>query len=344
MSGTFAELEQKKKKIQSRLNKMFAEHVACDQNKGFTDVEEKKIQKLKKSIEKIDRFLQANEPRPGKKSKENKSNVTDNDSHLMMTSHGVIQGYNAQAIVDSEHQVIVHADAGDAGQDDEHLSGMVEGAMKNLQAMGKDESMLQEATFLGDPNYHSQANLKTCVKKELDALFPNSQFRKTAPDKDQAHAKFSITDFLYNEQDDVYVCPAQKTLVRKSDIEKNGKPYYRRYTATKADCRGCPYQPRCLSRKNAKRRSLSVPHDKRVAGLAHTMEARMQTEEGRKLYGLRIGIVEPVFANIREQKRMDRFGLRGKVKVNIQWLLYCIVHNLEKVANNGYRSPCMAGA
>jgi hypothetical protein len=43
-----------------------------------------------------------------------------------------------------------------------------------------------------------------------------------------------------------------------------------------------------------------------------------------------------VFANIRVNKRMDKFSLRGKIKVNIQWLLYCMVHNIEKVANYGF--------
>ena len=33
---------------------------------------------------------------------------------------------------------------------------------------------------------------------------------------------------------------------------------------------------------------------------------------------------------------MDRFTLRGKIKVNIQWLLYCMVHNIGKIANYGY--------
>jgi Transposase DDE domain len=46
----------------------------------------------------------------------------------------------------------------------------------------------------------------------------------------------------------------------------------------------------------------------------------------------RIATVEPVFANIRHHKKMDRFTLRTKVKVGIQWLLYCVVHNIEKMA------------
>jgi hypothetical protein len=48
--------------------------------------------------------------------------------------------------------------------------------------------------------------------------------------------------------------------------------------------------------------------------------------------------VEPVFANIRHNKRLDRFTLRGKEKVGTQWRLYCLVHNIEKLARNGYNA------
>jgi transposase len=48
-----------------------------------------------------------------------------------------------------------------------------------------------------------------------------------------------------------------------------------------------------------------------------------------------IALAEPVFANLRTQTRLDRFTLRGKVRVNIQWLLYCMIHNIEKIANYG---------
>jgi len=65
------------------------------------------------------------------------------------------------------------------------------------------------------------------------------------------------------------------------------------------------------------------------------MAAKIDTERGRQIYPRRIAIVEPVFANIRIHKRVDRFTLRSKVKVNIQWLLYCMVHNIEKIANFG---------
>jgi hypothetical protein len=41
--------------------------------------------------------------------------------------------------------------------------------------------------------------------------------------------------------------------------------------------------------------------------------------------------MEPVFANITCAKGVRRFSHRGRNKVNTQWLLYCVVHNLEKV-------------
>lgn len=47
--------------------------------------------------------------------------------------------------------------------------------------------------------------------------------------------------------------------------------------------------------------------------------------------------MEPVFANLRHNKRLTRFTLRGRDKVNAQWHLYCLVHNIEKLAGSGWR-------
>jgi len=51
-----------------------------------------------------------------------------------------------------------------------------------------------------------------------------------------------------------------------------------------------------------------------------------------------IATVEPVFANIRHHKRMSRFTLRGQAKVSTQWQLYCLVHNIEKMATQARRA------
>ncbi len=66
------------------------------------------------------------------------------------------------------------------------------------------------------------------------------------------------------------------------------------------------------------------------------MKRAIDTPQGRHRYSQRIGTVEPVFGNLRHNKRLHRFTLRGLAKVNAQWHLYCMVHNIEKLANNGY--------
>ena len=66
------------------------------------------------------------------------------------------------------------------------------------------------------------------------------------------------------------------------------------------------------------------------------MRKRIDSPQGRALYGRRIATVEPVFGNLRYNKGLDRFTLRGKAKVDTQWKLYRLVHNIEKLAHSGY--------
>ena len=66
------------------------------------------------------------------------------------------------------------------------------------------------------------------------------------------------------------------------------------------------------------------------------LKARIDSPAGRHRIGQRFATVEPVFGNLRANKRLDRFTLRGKQKVDGQWKLYCLVHNIEKLAHNGY--------
>ena len=66
------------------------------------------------------------------------------------------------------------------------------------------------------------------------------------------------------------------------------------------------------------------------------MKQRIDSAEGRALYGRRFAVVEPVFANLRHNKRLNRFTLRGQAKVDAQWKLFALVHNIEKLAHHGY--------
>jgi len=65
------------------------------------------------------------------------------------------------------------------------------------------------------------------------------------------------------------------------------------------------------------------------------MKRRVDSKQGKAIYGHRMSTVEPVFGNIGTNKRLNRFSLRGKRKVQGQWQLYCLVQNIEKLANYG---------
>ena len=65
------------------------------------------------------------------------------------------------------------------------------------------------------------------------------------------------------------------------------------------------------------------------------MKRKIDSLTGRHIYSQRLGTVEPVFANICSTLGLRRFGLRGKIKVDTQWKLFCIVHNLLKIHRYG---------
>ncbi|KAA0278842.1 MAG: hypothetical protein EDM79_04655 [Chloroflexi bacterium] len=71
--------------------------------------------------------------------------------------------------------------------------------------------------------------------------------------------------------------------------------------------------------------------------LIDAMKAKIDSDVGKRVYARLLGIVEPVFANICVQKRMHRFTLRSKRKVDVQWCLFALVHNIGKIHSFGAR-------
>ena len=110
--------------------------------------------------------------------REIRSNVTDNESGTMVSSHGPIQGYNGQALVDSKHQVIVHAEAFGSGDDSDLIPPMLDGAKENMQAIGESEDYFAGKILTADSNYHSPTNLKKCEEESVDAYIPDKRFNK----------------------------------------------------------------------------------------------------------------------------------------------------------------------
>jgi transposase len=348
-SGTISDFQRKKEKMEKRIGQLLEEQVQEDDKDGKGEGSsgisnrKKQIERLKKKAERIEEFLKDNSPKIGKQGREIQSNSTDNESCKMKSSHGIIQGYNGQALVDNKHQVILHAEAFGEAQDHHLVPPILDGAKENMEAIGQGEDYFEGAIFTADSNYHDPTNLKKCDEEKLDAYIPDKRFRKRDPRfaDEQRHRprkadRFTLADFHRNEQTDEYCCPNGKLLKLKVKKAVMDGVIYRRYVANRNDCKGCELKVKCIRRKNAKRRHLNIPVGSVPGNLTKAMASKVDTEKGRTIYPQRLAIVEPVFSNIRFLKRLDRFTLRGKIKVNIQWLMYCMVHNIGKIMVYGF--------
>jgi len=69
----------------------------------------------------------------------------------------------------------------------------------------------------------------------------------------------------------------------------------------------------------------------KVATAKEKMRAKVRMERGRAVYGLRKGLVEPVFGQIKAARGFRRFSLRGLEKVRKEGRLVCLTHNLLKL-------------
>jgi len=358
-SGTFKELQKKRSKLKGKLKELIREHRALDKS-GLSALEiragkrAKQIKRINKEVKRIGRFLKTENPKEGKTRKEIQSNITDNDSAKMPTSHGVIQGYNAQAIVDDKHQIIVHGEAMSNGQDHDNLEPMMEKTKTNLQAIGKGDDPLQGVILTADANYHNNKNIAKCEQEQIDAYIPDTGFRKRderfkdmdrfkdgvnkpAKPGSKKRIKTNLDDFTYDAGNDRYYCPQGKVLKLETRRLKSTDKWYRLYRINDDSCVECPIRDKCMSNKKARQRCICVAGEPLARELtpSQKMQVKIDTPLGKEIYGRRIGNVEPVFGNIRYNKGLDRFTYRGKEKVNVQWLLYCLVHNLEKMAHFG---------
>jgi Transposase DDE domain len=66
------------------------------------------------------------------------------------------------------------------------------------------------------------------------------------------------------------------------------------------------------------------------------MKAKIDSDLGKQMVTRRLATVDPVFGNLRRNKRLNRFCLRGRHKVDGQWTLYCLVHHTAKLSKTGY--------
>jgi hypothetical protein len=181
--------------------------------------------------------------------------------------------------------------------------------------------------------------------RKRDERFADQGKHKTKPDPlwDKTPGKktrlFGPADFHHDEETNTCICPAGEFLYQNGrQVVIQGREAVK-FTGAKRVCGPCPLRAQCLrhpERTPVRQVVFFSGRTRRPESFTDRMKRRIDSAEGRRLYGRRIAIVEPVFANLRHNKRLDRFTLRGRKKVDTQWKLYCLVHNIEKLARHGY--------
>ena len=354
-SGTHAELAHRASRLEAAADKIVRLHQSQDsstQPQALDEQRQARVQALRQEAARTREFLSTRAKRLNRKGQELKTNVTDPDSAKMATSKGVIQGYAAQAAVDSAHQVIVAADVLGSGSEQAALLPMVE-----QSAPYRDTNTVITA----DAGYHSDANIEQLQARGIPAMIADNHMRqrderfaeqakhkakddplydKQSTTEAKPVKRFAPSDFTFND-DNTAICPAGKVLTTSGAVHVMPSGLrWQRYEARAQDCKACAMRDQCTRKSEANRGRQVARFEPKETNPLHAserMRRAIDSERGRQIYSRRIGTVEPVFANIRHNKKLTRFNLRGQAKVNTQWHLFCLVHNIEKIAHSGWR-------
>ena len=372
-SGTHGELQEKRKKLERVAERIVDRHRERDEQEadGAKAKDAKKVEAYRRKVEKITTFLRQSKKKLGPSGNETKSNVTDPESAKMASSRGVIQGYNGLAVVDERCQIVVDAEAHGSGYEAHLLGPLLEATRATFAELELSTDVLSKVKVTADSGFHSRVVVSQVEQTGADAYIADRDYRRRDPafasagrhkerdrqerarerrKKEQARSPqkrklFVVQDFIYDEKRSRCICPAGHELYPSGrHMLFNG---YRvaHFKAPITACRNCRLRARCLRHpERTLQRQITIikgregdrPKNPRNAA-SERMRRKFDTPRGRELYSRRMGTVEPVFANL-QNKGMRRFTLRSRRKVNVQWQLFTMVHNIEKVAHAAWKS------
>lgn len=362
-SGTHKELQNKRVKLRRLIRHHMDKHQKLDALDSDESLQKKRIEQsidtLNKASDKVKKFLSENEPRMGKgqRKSEVKSNITDNESAKMTTSKGTIQGYNGVATVDKKHQIVVDAQAFGAGPEQHTLKPVIERIKQRFNDLNISSNIFDSDLILtADTGFSDEANMKYLHEESINGYIPDNQFRardpkfahqkKNHPRPSRSTGKYTATipasEFDFDPVTLSCKCPAGKIL-HLCGIRKNAQGRDKaHFVGRLKQCRACALTHKCMknpeaiNRYNGVGRQVTFTINKnKKPNYTDWMKHRVDSDKGKQIYSHRMSVVEPVFGNICVNKGLRRFSLRTKAKVNVQWKLFCLVQNIEKIANYG---------
>lgn len=223
-------------------------------------------------------------------------------------------GYKQQTVADGQARVIVDVSVMPANRHDQ------EGAVAAVDRAMANTGRTPEAVC-ADSAYANGPNAAAMEKRGVRLVSPPQRVGKSPklpPDQ------FTIEDFVYDNQHDVFICPAGVTLVY-AGTESSGRRR-RRYRAPKSSCMNCTSRVRCTI---AQRKQINVGADH--AALVR-LRADRKTDSFKALYRTRAPVIEGVFGEGKQWHRLGRAWRRGLAKMRVQCLLIAAVINLKRLA------------
>lgn len=259
-------------------------------------------QTLRSKVEGIVEQLQAGE--------KDSVNTTDPDCVRTHGRQGSHAGYNMQTVVDEKHGLIVHADVVNDNHDLNQLAAQVKQAHETLEQPCQ--------TVCADAGYASYDELEKIDSEQIRVVVPS---RRQAGS--QAAEPFDKSEFDYDSENDVYVCPAGQVLSYRG-IEAQKKKVYR---AGGSVCRQCCHFGRCTtSRKNGRKIVRYVNEEFR-----ERLAAQYEQPDSQAIYKLRKQKSELPFGHIKRNLKADHFLLRGREGVRAEASLLASCFNMARM-------------
>ena len=362
-SGTHKELSAKRDKIKKQIRYHMDQHRKLDKHESLDEERKKRteqtIETLNQAFDKIDHFLKSNSPRigQGKRAKEVKRNITDNELAKMTTSKGTIQGYNGLAAVDKKHQVIIDAQAFGEGQEHHTLQPILESVEARYRRLKIHKNIYKTNIITtADTGFANEANMQYLHQNKINAYIPDNRFRSRDPKFSEQKNKYGkrhqatrkntsilpTKNFDFDPINKTCKCPAGESMWINHEGLDQLDHHKITFEGRISKCRSCTMKSKCMRnpqsadhRKGHGRLVTFILDKNKKVSYTDWMKHRVDSDKGKQIYSHRMSVVEPVFGNIGTNKRLHRFSLRGKQKVQGQWQLYCMVHNIEKLANYG---------
>jgi hypothetical protein len=233
----------------------------------------------------------------------------------MKGRHGFVLGYNAQAVVDSKAQIIVGADVVAEAADTRCLLPMLQEA--------EESSGRRADVSLADAGYHTAQALAAAelAGREVYVADPALQRVRGGPGQGAYHKD----RFTYDSTTDTYTCPQGQTLCYAFSMKDSRSRSAQRVYQCRA-CALCPHRDACTGDRKGRRIYIGA-HDEELK----RHREKLRSAQAKDLLRKRSGIIEPVFAVMREHQGLVRFLRRGLDNVRAEWHLLSAAYNLLKV-------------